>query len=99
MVARELREVLRDLALAEGIVERVVDERGLNAETRRLVAVDDERELAAARLLVGGHVAQLRELLELGEQPRRPGVELLQVRVLQRVLVLGARQASADVQV
>ena len=50
-------------------------------------------------LLVGGDVAQLRQLLQLRQQPRRPVVELVDIRVLQRVLVLRARQAAADVEV
>ena len=37
----ELREHGRDLALAEGVVERVVDMCGRDAEARSGVAVDD----------------------------------------------------------
>ena len=99
MIAVQLREVLGHFALPEGIIERVVDERRLDAEAGRLVAVDHQRELGAAVLLVGGHIAQLRQFLELLQQPRRPAVELLQVGILQRVLILGPRQAPPDVQV
>ena len=55
-----LREVLRDLALAEGIVERVVDHLRLDAEARRGVAVDADREQRRIRLLVGRDVGELR---------------------------------------
>ena len=36
-------EILRHLALAERIVERVVDELRLDAETRRRIAIDVDR--------------------------------------------------------
>ena len=35
-----LREILADLALAEGVVERVVDRLRLNAEARGGIAID-----------------------------------------------------------
>ena len=44
--------ILRHLPLAEGIVERGVDHLGLNAEARRLVAIDADHELRRVALLV-----------------------------------------------
>ena len=58
VVAIELSEILGHLSLAERIVKDVVDQLRLNAKTRRLVAVNRERQSAAARLLVGCDVPQ-----------------------------------------
>ncbi len=49
-----------DLALAEGVVERVVDIRGENTEAGGGVAVDDERCQEALVQLVAGNVAHRR---------------------------------------
>ncbi len=99
VIAVGLGEELRRLPLAEGIVQRLIDGGRLNAETRRLIAVDVERQHAAAGLLVRGHIAQHGQLLQRRQQLRRPLVELVDVRILQRVLILGARGAAADVQI
>ncbi len=99
VVGVELGEILRDLPLPEGVVERVVDLLRREAEAGGLVAVDGQRQGRAARLLVGRHVAQLRQGPELVEDLRRPVVQLVEVGVLQGVLVLGARLASADIDV
>ena len=48
-----------------GVVERVVDGGGRDAQARGGDAVDDQLNRQAAGLLVGGHVLQLRQLLEL----------------------------------
>ena len=99
VVAVLLGEILRHLALAEGVVERVVDQLRREPVAGGLVAVDGDRQGRARRLLVGGHVAQLGSDLELLEHLRRPLVELVEVGVLQRVLELRARGAAADVDV
>ena len=99
MIAVELGEVLGDFALPIGVVECVVDQRGLDAEARGLVAVDGERQCGAARLLVAGDIAQLRQRLHLGEDLRGPRVELAQIGVEQRVLILRAGQPAADIDV
>ena len=59
VIAVELGEILRDLALAERVVERVVDHLRLDAEPRRGVAVDRQRHRGGVGLLVGRDVAQL----------------------------------------
>ena len=89
----------RDLALAEGVVEGLVDGLGQDAESRRGVAVDHERGHQPAVLLVGGHVAQRAQLPQLGEHARREAIEVGQVIALERVLVLGIAHAAADAQV
>ena len=57
-VIRVVGEILRHLALAEGVVEGVVDLLRLNAEALRRGAIDGERRGGAGDLLVGGDIAQ-----------------------------------------
>ncbi len=68
----ELREHRRNLPLAEGIVEGVVEWLRGDAEARGGVAVDDEHGVQAQVLLVGGDVAQLGNLLHLLDQSAEP---------------------------
>ena len=99
VVLIELGEDRRDLALAEGVVEGVVDGLGQDGEARGEVAVDDQRGHEAAVLLVARHVAQLRESPEPLDEPRGPLGELPRVRVLEGILVLRAAHAILDGQV
>ena len=99
VVAVELSEVLRDLALAEGVIERVVDQLRLDAVTRRGIAVDRELQRRSLGLLIGGDVAQLRQRLHLVEHLRRPFVQFGEIGVLQGELELGARGAAAEADV
>ena len=43
VIAVDLREILRDLPLAEGIIERIVDQLRLDSVTRRGIAIDGQR--------------------------------------------------------
>ncbi len=63
VVTVHLGEILGDLALAEGIVERVIDQLRLDAEACRLIAIDGQRQRGAADLLVGGDTSELRQHL------------------------------------
>ena len=96
VIAVELREILRHLALAERVVQRVVDQLRLDAVARGGVAVDLQLQRGAVGLLVGGDVAQLRQRLHLRQDLRRPFVQLGEVGVLQRELELGARRPAAE---
>src|SRR5207253_2582179 len=58
-----LREDGRDLPLAKGIIERIVDGLRADAEARRRIAVDDQARLQAQVLVVAGDITQLRQLL------------------------------------
>ena len=53
-------------------------------------------ELRRRVLRVARHVGELRHGLELGQQTRRPGIQLVQVGILHDVLELAARDAAAD---
>ena len=59
-----LREDRRDDALAEGVVERVVDGRRRDAEAGGGVAIDGEIGREPLVLLVARHVLDLRQLLQ-----------------------------------
>ena len=89
----------RHLALAEAVVERIVDVARGDAEPGRGLAVDGEEGLDAPVLLVGVDVDQLRLPFHLVCQPRRPQAEIGEVVALQRVLVagIGAAATGADV--
>ena len=99
MVAVHLREILSHLTLPEGVVECVVDQLGRDAIARSLVPVDGQGQSRAGGLLVGRDVPQFGQRLHLFEQPRRPGVEFVEVWILQRILKFRARRAAADADV
>ena len=94
VIAVELREVLRHLALAERIIQRVVDQLRLDAVARRLVAVDRQRQ---RRAVVCWSVATSRSSgrrLQLVQHLGRPVVQLADVGVLQRQLILRCATAG-----
>ena len=62
----------RDDALAEGVVERVVDGRGQDAEARGDLAVDRDVEQRPGILLIGGDVGDAGDGLDLVEEERAP---------------------------
>ena len=95
----QLREHDRDLALAEGIVQGVVDHLRRYAVARSSDPVDDQLRLQAQALLIAGNVAQVRNGLELLDEAIRPLAQLFRVRVFQAVLVLGAADAVLDGQI
>ena len=80
-----LREDGRDQALAEGVVERVVDRRRRDAEPPGGVAVDVDVGLQALVLQVAGDVGELRQLPQALDQPGHPQRELVGDRRPRRV--------------
>ena len=95
----ELGEILRDLALAEGIVQRVVDRLRRNAEARSLVAVDGDLQPRRVGQQVAGDVGELRHGLQLVQELLRPLVQFVDIGVLQGVLEAAAGDARADIDV
>ena len=85
----------RDLALAEGVVERVVDELRGDAEARCGGPVDHQRRLLPLVLLVTAQIDELRQRAKALRDPRSPRVELPDVVPLERVLVLRVPHAAA----
>ena len=71
-----LREDGRDLALAKGVIQRIVDRLRANTEARRRIAVDDQARLQAQVLVVAGNITELRQLLQLLHKARRPEAQL-----------------------
>ena len=86
----------RDLALPERAVQRLVDEPGAHSDPGRGVPVDGERHLQARVLLVARDVAQLGQRAERLEHARGPLAQILKTVGLQRVLVLGIADPSAQ---
>ena len=92
----ELREDGGDLALAEGVVQRVVDIRGQHAEARGGVAIDGQRGEQPLVLLIAGDVANFRNGLQLFDEARSPVRQFFRVHVFQAVLKLRAADAVFD---
>ena len=67
-----------------------------NAEARCLIAIDADGKLRRVVLQVARGVGELGQGLKLGENLRRPVIELGEIGVLQRVLILAAADAAAD---
>ena len=88
VVLVQLRKHDRDQPLPEGVVQGVVDRAGGDAQSRCGVAVDHQIGLRRLVLLVGGHVAQFRQRLQLGHQLSRPRRQFFGVGVFQAELVL-----------
>ena len=72
VVLIQLRIHRVDLALAKGVVQRVVDGGRRDAQPRSGDAVDHQRDGKPARLLIGGHILQLRQLLQLRDKAVGP---------------------------
>ncbi len=79
MVGVELREILRHLTLANGIIDRRVDQRRLDAEACGPVAIDGQRRGRGIRLLVAGNIGKLLESLQLCQQLGGPGIEFVEI--------------------
>ena len=88
-----------DLALAKGVVEDAIDGLGGDPQAAGGIAVDDQTGLQPAILQVAIHIAQLRKGAQLLQNDGRPGVEVLEVVSLQRILELRVAGAAADLQI
>ena len=95
----ELRKNRGDLALAEGVVERVVNVGRKNTEARRGVTVDGDGSDQTLVQLVAGDVTQLGQRFQLVDEARSPVSEFLGVHVFEAVLELRAADAIFDSQV
>ncbi len=85
-----------DLALAEGVVEGVVDLAGGDAEALGRLPVDGDLGLEPALLLIAVDIGQLRDMAQRLGQLRRPFMQIAQIVALQGVLVLRVALAPAD---
>src|SRR5262249_34472291 len=99
MVLIQLRIHGGDLALAKGIVERIVDGRGADTEAGGSGTINDQGGFEAAVLLIGEEVRQEWERAHLGQDARCPFIEFADVIALQGILVLRGAQATSDTQI
>src|SRR5215813_7555090 len=95
----ELRVNRGDLALAEGVVESIVNVSWENAEPGCGVAVNDDVQQQAAGKTIVCNIAQLRKILQTFLESWNPGVQLFSVDVFQTVLKLRAADAVFNGQV
>ncbi len=97
VIAVELGEILGDLALAERVVQRVVDQLRLDAVARGGVAVDLQLQRGALRSAGRWRRRAVRgSVFILAQDLRRPFVQLVEVGVLQREFELGAGRPAAE---
>ena len=92
----ERGEHRRDDALAKSIVERIVDRRRQNPETRGNLSIDRHIKAGTGVLLIGSDVGNSGQIPQLLKKNGRPVIEFVLVRVGQGVLILGLRQSRAD---
>ena len=78
----QLREILGDLALAEGVIECVIDDFRSDPEPGGPIPVDGQCRRGARDLLVRRDVAQHRQAAKLGEDLRRPLVKFGEIGAL-----------------
>src|ERR1700676_4427705 len=86
----ELGENRGDLPLSEGVVQRVIDVPGQNSQPRGGVPVDGQRRQQSVIQLIGGHIAQFRQRLQLVHEFGNPLRQFIGVHIFQRILKLGA---------
>ena len=95
----QLRENGRDLALAKGIVERVIEYLRRDTEARGGAAVYHQARQQPLVLLIIGDIPQHRQGLELLHEPGCPFAELLGIGIFQTVLKLRPAYTVFDRQV
>src|SRR6267143_677804 len=86
-------------ALAESVVESVVDIGGKNAEARSGVAVDGECGDETLIQLVAGDIAKFGQCFQFLNEASRPVSEFLGINIFQTVLKLGAAHTIFDGQI
>ena len=88
-----------DQPLAEGVVQRVVDQLRSEAEAGCGAAIDVQHRPQALVLLIAGHVTQDWNAVQPPHQSFGPDGELLGIGVFQRVLILRAAHPVLDRQI
>src|SRR5689334_4090689 len=83
-----LREYCIDLALAEGVVERVVDHLRRDSESCCRIAVDEQARLLCIDLLIACNVAQDGERLKRFDELLCPASQFVWIRIFKAVLEL-----------
>ena len=86
----------RHLRLPVGEIERGIDGTRGNAHARGGLAIDGERGLQPAHLLIGIHIRQFRLILQRALQQRRPSAQVFQIIRAQCELIRGVALTPAD---
>jgi hypothetical protein len=84
----------RNLPLTECAVERAIDCLWLNSQTRRRVAINHNRLLQSAKLLIACRIFDLRIFAQFVYKLGRPRIQLVNVLIRKRVLVKGFRNPA-----
>lgn len=85
-----------DLPLAEGIIESVINRGGRYAKSRGRDPVNHQRYSQPSRLLIGGDIFQLRQLIQPADESVGPVIEFIGVRVFESVLILRPAHPIVD---
>ena len=89
----------RDLALAEGVVERRIDGAHGEPQAGHAVAVEHQAGLHALVLLVGADVGEFRQRHQGAADARFPLAQVAEMVGLQGVLIVGVARTAADAHV
>ena len=89
----------RDLALAEGVVEKAIEVAGFHSQAAGGIAVDHQAGFQAAVLQIGIHILKDRNLFQFRFQTLGPVDKLLFVIALQGVLEGAVADAAADLHI
>ncbi len=93
MILVQLRIEGIDLSLAKSIVECVVDGGRGDTQSGSSHAIDHQRDCARSHLLIGRDIFQCGQLLQLGDELTGPLIQLVGVRIFERVLILRTADA------
>src|SRR6202000_2507415 len=74
----------------------IIDRGGRYAEAGRLIAVDVDENREPLRRQVAGYIGELRKLVQLVDQLRRPFSELRRVGILKDKLILRSADSALD---
>ena len=99
MILVQRRVHRRDQPLAERIVQRFVDRPRVTPRRAAAVAIDRDRRLKAAILLIAADVGEHGRLPQPCREERRPVVQVVEIVGLERELVLRVRRSAADADV
>jgi hypothetical protein len=86
-------------ALAESVVQCVVDRRHGDAEARRGISVDAQVGRQTLRGQVSSDIVELRQRPQLVDDSRHPGSQLIRIRTAHHELVLSAADRGVDCQI
>ena len=87
------------LPLTKRVIQRVVDRRHADPQSRRGIPIDIQASLQTFVLLIGIHVDQAGNLAHFPQQLIAPDAQFFQAVASQRVLILSTAGATANPQI